>query len=47
MDTSDQQKPYSAFGENFEDVPTAMVYDTFTEAAAALRSRYMRFPTDE
>ena len=39
---ADQQKPYSAFGETFENVPTAMVYDTFTEAASALSSRYMR-----
>jgi len=34
--------PYSAFGENFDNVPTAMVYDTFTETAAALSGRYMR-----
>lgn len=34
--------PYSAFGENFENVPTAMVYDAFTDAAASLSSRYMR-----
>jgi hypothetical protein len=33
---------YSAFGENFDNVPTAMVYDSFTEAASALGSRYMR-----
>jgi hypothetical protein len=32
----------SAAGGSFENVPTAMVFDTFTEAAAALRSHYMR-----
>jgi hypothetical protein len=40
MNTTDQ--PYSAFGQNFENVPTAMVYDAFTETAASLSSRYMR-----
>ncbi|TCC33876.1 hypothetical protein E0H75_42215 [Kribbella capetownensis] len=33
---------YSAFGENFDNVPTAMVFDAFTETAASLSSRYMR-----
>jgi hypothetical protein len=39
---TDPTAPYSAFGETFENVATAMVYDTFTEAAASLSSRYMR-----
>jgi hypothetical protein len=34
--------PASAFGGSFDNVPTATVYDTFTEAAAALRSYYLR-----
>lgn len=39
---TDPTPPYSAFGKNFENVPTAMVYDTFTDAASALSGRYMR-----
>ena len=39
---TDPTPPYSAFGENFDNVPTAMVYDTFAEAASALSGRYMR-----
>jgi hypothetical protein len=37
---------HSAFGDTFDNVPTAMVYDTFTEAATALRSRYTRLSDD-
>jgi hypothetical protein len=39
---ADQQEPYSAFGETFENVPTATVYDIFADAASALSARYMR-----
>ncbi|WP_432945807.1 hypothetical protein ACQPXM_06560 [Kribbella sp. CA-253562] len=41
MNTTDQ--PYSAFGENFDNVPTAMMYEVFAAAGADLTARYMRF----
>ncbi|MDX6238464.1 MAG: hypothetical protein QOG10_3279 [Kribbellaceae bacterium] len=48
---ADQQEPYSAFSKTFENIPTAEVYDTFTDAASALSARYMRLskaaPTSE
>jgi hypothetical protein len=39
---TDPTSQYSAFGETFENIPTAMVYDTFTAAASALMGQYVQ-----
>jgi hypothetical protein len=39
---ADQQTPYSAFSDTFDNIPTAMVYETFAETASAVSSHYMR-----